>query len=259
MSYEAAVVIPAYNEEALIQTPLIALHVGPNPTEKLLPVVVVDNGSTDRTREIIDRCKALGKIDIHVVDEPEKGTGSAADTGFRYAIDELGADIIARLDADTLPIPSWFAALYSRHKRDPHIQLLSGPAWRGFDRQDRPIDIYIEDVFVPVAKRITRIARAIKFQDSGFLFHFAPGYNMSTTRQAYLETGGFPRSNILTKEEDVVYNTLIGQIYDRKAKAFERNMEVFHSSRRNKDMGYLRSALHYASARSRSPETVDHR
>lgn len=257
--YEAAVVIPAYNEEAMIRRPLVALGVGPNPTEKPLPVVVVDNNSTDGTKDIVEKCRAFKELDIHLVTEPEKGTGSAADTGFLYAIEELGAGIIARIDADTLPIPPWFAALYVRHKKDPQIQLLSGPAWRGTDRKDRVRDVYVEDLVVPIARRITRVARAIKFRDSGFLFHFAPGYNLSTTREAYLETGGFPRSDIATRDEDVVYNALIGQIYGRRAKAFERSMEVFHSSRRNKEMGYLRSAFHYVSPSGRAGKTIDYR
>jgi 3-oxoacyl-[acyl-carrier-protein] synthase III len=56
-------------------------------------VLLVDNGSTDRTAEIARQRGA------RVLVEPEKGVGSAVDTGFRYAIAH-GATLIARTDAD---------------------------------------------------------------------------------------------------------------------------------------------------------------
>ncbi len=41
-----------------------------------------------------------------VVDEPQKGTGAAADTGMRAAIAQ-DATHLARTDADCLPLPDW--------------------------------------------------------------------------------------------------------------------------------------------------------
>src|SRR5438132_68326 len=101
--YETAVVIPVYNEERLIRRPLVWLDLSINPTDRKIPVVVVDNESNDNTVEKIESYKVLPNIEIHLLREPEKGTGSAADTGCRYAIEELGVDIMGRIDADVWP------------------------------------------------------------------------------------------------------------------------------------------------------------
>lgn len=258
MTYETATVIPAFNEEKQIGRTLIHLSLSARPPQALIPVVVVDNGSTDNTRQVIEDSRILQGLDIHVVSEPEKGTGSAADSGFRYAIEELQAQYIGRIDADTRPMPFWFAAFHARHKSDPKAHLLTGPVWRGYDVPDRARDIYLQNSVVPIARTATRVIRALKYRSPSFL-KFAPGYNMSTTREAYLETGGFPRSGILEKDEDVAYNALIAQVYGRKAVKFERGMEVFVSPRRLRNMGYTRAALHYASTRNRSTDGIDRR
>ena len=57
-----------------------------------------------------DRRRSSPLRDVIVLDEPEKGTGCAADTGFRYAI-ARGAEVVYRTDADCLPRPTWLGEL----------------------------------------------------------------------------------------------------------------------------------------------------
>ena len=108
---KTAVVIPAYNEEQRIGLSLLGLELQAK-SEYERHIVVVDNGSTDRTLETLElfghRC---GSFVLHIIKEAEKGTGAAADTGFRFAIDEIGADVIARIDADTVPAKDWMQAI----------------------------------------------------------------------------------------------------------------------------------------------------
>lgn len=257
MSKEPVVVIPAFNEENTIAYPLFRLHL-----ESVryrcgvpIPVVVVDNGSTDQTKQVV---KDLGRdfegIDVHLLDELEKGTGCAVDTGFRHAIENMGAEIIARTDADARPLPPWYTTLTKRHEANPNIHLLTGPVIPSTpldpDNPDRIMKIRMFDLHMewPVinAKRITRIVRAIKYVDPAFIYAFAPGYNMSTTALAYKETGGFPRASIDDIDEDVAYNIRVGEFFGFRSKKFDRNMWVEHSIRRERELGYLRSALHYA-------------
>ena len=102
------VVVPCYNEEKWIGATLDALAA---QTLRDFRLVLVDNGSTDRTRAVIEeRLNSIPLRDVIVLDEPEKGTGCAADTGFRYAIDR-GAEVVYRTDADCLPRPTWLAEL----------------------------------------------------------------------------------------------------------------------------------------------------
>jgi glycosyltransferase involved in cell wall biosynthesis len=83
-----AVIIPARNEESPLPGVLAEI-----PSAKVDLVVVVDNGSTDRTAEV---AQAAG---VHVVREPRPGYGHACAAGVRVAT-EQGAEVLVFLDAD---------------------------------------------------------------------------------------------------------------------------------------------------------------
>lgn len=78
-------VIPTLNEESGIGSVLEKI-----PKDLDCEVIVVDNGSTDRTVEI---AKSLG---ARIIREKKKGYGSAYKTGFKH----VGGEIIATLDGD---------------------------------------------------------------------------------------------------------------------------------------------------------------
>ncbi len=98
-----AIVIPAYNERALLPEAIARLDATPPPAtpeggdcERIL--VIVDDGSTDGTRELVSE---LGERDdiIAVMHEENAGKGAAIRTGFQAALD-AGADILLIQDAD---------------------------------------------------------------------------------------------------------------------------------------------------------------
>lgn len=87
-----SVVIPAYNE---IRTAERLLHqVGQVPLN--IEIIVVDDGSTDGTRDLLTRLKNEGKIDHLVFHEQNRGKGAALRTGFERAT----GDVIVVQDAD---------------------------------------------------------------------------------------------------------------------------------------------------------------
>jgi glycosyltransferase involved in cell wall biosynthesis len=81
-----SVIIPALNEEESLPVVLAEL-----PWPMLYQVIVVDNGSQDRTAEVASAGGAL------VVREPQRGYGSACMAGMRAAPE---ADVLIFLDAD---------------------------------------------------------------------------------------------------------------------------------------------------------------
>ena len=100
MAERVALIIPALNEEQslpgvlaeIAHTALLGGSAGP------MQVIVVDNGSTDRTAEV---ARALG---AQVVSEPRRGYGRACLAG----IDAAGSDasFIAFMDADGSDVPA---------------------------------------------------------------------------------------------------------------------------------------------------------
>lgn len=93
--------VPAYNEETSIAETLDQL----SAAAPGIDVVVIDDGSVDRTGEIARACGAV------VLTMPfNVGIGGALRTGFRYAA-EHGASWAVQVDADGQHDPSQIAAL----------------------------------------------------------------------------------------------------------------------------------------------------
>ena len=82
------VILPAYNEEVSIGSVVLLTRYYADS------VIVVDDGSSDRTAKIAR--KAGAEVIVH---EVNKGKGAALKTGFAAA-DDLGAEIIVTMDSD---------------------------------------------------------------------------------------------------------------------------------------------------------------
>jgi glycosyltransferase involved in cell wall biosynthesis len=87
-----SIVIPVYNEAASVAHSVRRVRAVPVDKE----IVVVDDGSTDGTRAILEQLHAEGTIDRLVLQDRNRGKGAAVARGIR----ECGGDLIVIQDAD---------------------------------------------------------------------------------------------------------------------------------------------------------------
>lgn len=108
--YAVSVVVPAYNSAQFIEECLDSLV---NQTLESLQVVVVNDGSTDSTQEIIDS---------FVRDYPGKVKAFAKDNGGQatarnLALDNCDGEYIGFMDSDDLAMDDMFEKMYVQAKR----------------------------------------------------------------------------------------------------------------------------------------------
>ncbi len=87
-----SVVIPVYNERQTVEALLRRVDEVALNTE----VIVVDDGSTDGTRDLLPALEAEGIIDRLIFQERNQGKGAALRTGFQHAT----GDVVVVQDAD---------------------------------------------------------------------------------------------------------------------------------------------------------------
>jgi dolichyl-phosphate beta-glucosyltransferase len=82
---ELSVVIPAYNEEARLRPTLERLHAHLSARAARYEIVVVDDGSRDRTCEVVsEACRAIPNLSL-VRQSPNRGKGAAVRRGMLHA------------------------------------------------------------------------------------------------------------------------------------------------------------------------------
>jgi len=113
-----SVIVPVYNAEATLPALFSALR-GQQPhalgsTEFL----IVDNASTDTSRELIERS---GLPNLGVLHEERRGPSAARNRGLRAA----RGDVVALLDADCVPTRGWLRALVEPFD-DPDVLIVAG-------------------------------------------------------------------------------------------------------------------------------------
>ncbi|MEU7530791.1 bifunctional polysaccharide deacetylase/glycosyltransferase family 2 protein [Saccharothrix sp. NPDC042600] len=110
------VIVPAYNEEAGIEATLRTILASTADVR----VIVVDDGSTDRTSEVV---QSLGLPRVVLIRQPNAGKAAALNTGLRHCRTEL----VVMVDGDTVLEPDTVHELVQPFA-DPRVGAVSGNA-----------------------------------------------------------------------------------------------------------------------------------
>ena len=112
------VVVPVRNGETMVGDTIASLLAGDYPPDRH-EIVVVDNGSTDATAEVIQTHP------VRYVHEPRPGVSSARNRG----IAEGRGEIFAFIDGDCIADPQWLTELVAPFVEDPEVGCVAGELW----------------------------------------------------------------------------------------------------------------------------------
>ena len=99
-NFKICFVLPTYNEEENIENIIQQiLKEEKNQSKHTFSILVVDDNSTDETQTIVQRYISLNSK-IHLVTGQKKGLGDAYKRGFKFALNDLKADVIFQMDSD---------------------------------------------------------------------------------------------------------------------------------------------------------------
>ena len=99
-NFKICFVLPTYNEEENIENIIQQiLKEEKNQSKHTFSILVVDDNSSDETQTIVQRYTSLNSK-VHLVTGQKKGLGDAYKRGFKYALNDLQADLIFQMDSD---------------------------------------------------------------------------------------------------------------------------------------------------------------
>jgi glycosyltransferase involved in cell wall biosynthesis len=216
--------IPAYNEEAYLGACLESILAQTRELGDAVEIVVVNNASTDRTREV-----ALGYPGVRVVDEPQKGLTFARQAGFAASTGEL----IANVDSDSRLTPGWVQRVLDEFAADPKLVGLSGPFIYYDMSGSQRLSVH---VFYVIAWLVYAINRWVLRAGS-----MVQGGNFVLLRDGLEKIGGF-NTAISFYGEDTDIARRMSQVGKVK---FTFRLKMYSSARRLKKEGTMTMAWRY--------------
>ncbi len=173
-----SVIIPVYNGEKTIKECLISLA---KQTRKPDEIIVVDDGSEDRTKEIVK--EFVGKR-VKLIEQKHKGPASARNLGAKKA----KGKIVLFTDADCIPNERWVSEMTKPFEKKGVVGVQGVYRTKQRDVIARFVQLEIED----------RYDRMRKFETIDFIGSYSAAYK----KDVFLKFGGFDESFPTASGED---------------------------------------------------------
>jgi GT2 family glycosyltransferase len=176
----ASVIIPVYNEAQTLGDCLASL-VRQTGNGQDAEIIVVDDGSTDTTPELVRRFS-----EVRLIQQAQQGPAAARNRGAR----EARGEIILFTDGDCIPLDNWLEEMLAPFRQSPDLIGVKG-AYVTPQRSltARFVQIEYEDKYDRLAKR----------QYIDFIDTYSAGYR----RPTFLAVGGFDLEFPVACAEDV--------------------------------------------------------
>ena len=229
-------VVPAYNEEAYLGACLESILDQTAGLEHLTEIIVVNNASTDRTRDVALRYVRQYGPRVRLVDESRKGLPFARQAGFLASTGSL----IANVDADSRLTPGWVEKVlttfrdHQANKSCSPLVSLSGPLvyYDLTERQRRLVHVFYLIAWLTYAinKYVLRVGSMVQ------------GGNFVLSRAALEAIGGYDTSITFYGED----TDIARRLHSAGKVLFTFDLKMLSSARRLKHEGMVTIAFRYA-------------
>ena len=179
-----SVIVPVYNAERTLEDTLLSLR---NQSYGALEIIVVDDGSTDRSLEI------ARKYADNVLIQEHKGAGSARNYGAKNAL----GDILVFTDADCVLLPIWVEKI-SLNLLEEGVECSGG----GYLLEDK--GSFMERfIGVELHSRRKSLPKYVNTIVSN---------NFSCFKDTFFRAGGFPEEFVAASAEDMILSYKISRL-----------------------------------------------
>ncbi len=184
LDQKATIIIPAYNEEANIEATVRSVM----SSRERMPVIVVDDGSTDNTASIVRKLAA--EFDPWITLLQKKNDGSKA-SALNFAI-PYAESILVCIDADTVIEPDTIELLL-QHFDDPRVGAVAGKIYPAMTRTLLEKFQYLEYMQGQnLEKRVMAMGNAIGV---------VPGALGAWRKSALIEAGGYSDGTVVEDQD----------------------------------------------------------
>jgi GT2 family glycosyltransferase len=227
-----SIVMPAYNAEATIGTALRSLLAQESAFSR--EIIVVDDGSTDRTAEIAESFEA-----VRVIRQSNAGPAVARNAG----VEAAGSEIVLFIDSDCEASPDWLDTMLEPFAND-RVSGVKG-AYRTRQREfaARFVQLEYEDKYDRMARH--------EFID------FVDTYSAAFRREVFATSGGYSSEFTTACAEDV---DLSYRMERAGAKMVFRPTAIVYHRHPDRLGAYLRKKFRFAMWRvlavKRNPEKL---
>lgn len=224
-------IIPALNEEKLISPCIKSIKKQTKPTDE---IIVVDNGSEDKTAAIANR------LGCRVVKEKKKGLSNARNQGAKLAKGE----VLCFVDADGIVSKNWLKAASQSFLTNKTVEAVSGLNIFQHQLLSKKLwfNTYTFIVFLGVF-----------ILDKLFKKTALVGNNLAIKKELFWALGGF--EPILG--EDIWMTRKFWQLKERKG-YWNPSLVIWYSPRRFESTGFLKTIFYWVWSLLRSTSQDDY-